>query len=232
VRRGSKDCSATKSRPRLRGNAPATTTAFAQDEPPVRRQAARLLHGRNSHHFSVARLPRATGVGQSQPRHRDVPARPLSARRRSRRPSGSCRDVVLDPRAVTVDVTFDRVRDASSETIDELRRLADRLQRAALAPAGDVRDRLAGDIQADPAEHNQCRRFMPSMKRFGLSPLSAICDLRVTPLCSCHRRHWVFVGMPPSSRKRRPGGPSWRIVGGRAAGGPPSLSAASRTVVG
>src|SRR5450755_548330 len=24
--------------------------------------------------------------------------------------------------------------------------------------------------------------------------------------------------MPPSSRKRRPGGPSWRIVGGRAAG--------------
>jgi hypothetical protein len=45
------------------------------------------------------------------------------------------------------------VFDASGDRVDRLRVLADGIERAVLSPAGDVRDRLAADIEADAAQH-------------------------------------------------------------------------------
>jgi hypothetical protein len=45
--------------------------------------------------------------------------------------------------------------DAVGERVDELGELGDGLEGAVFAPAGHVWDRLAGDVQAEAAEHDQ-----------------------------------------------------------------------------
>ena len=47
----------------------------------------------------------------------------------------------------------ERVLDPPGDRVDRLGVLADRVERAVFAPAGDVGDRLAADVEADRAEH-------------------------------------------------------------------------------
>jgi hypothetical protein len=42
--------------------------------------------------------------------------------------------------------------DATGEVVNELRELGDGVQRAVFAPAGDIGDGFAGDVQAEAAE--------------------------------------------------------------------------------
>jgi hypothetical protein len=142
------------------------------------------------------------------------------------------RDLVLGRVVVTVGV-LDRVRDAPSQAVNQLRELGHRFQRARLAPAGDIRDRLARDVQANAGEHNEGDGFMPWVERVALCPGEGSTVWRVTAFWACYRRERVLVGMPavePEAKAR--GGPRWRVVGGRAAGDPPSLSAADHRVAG
>jgi hypothetical protein len=64
------------------------------------------------------------------------------------------RDLVLGRAGVSAGV-LDRLRDAPSQAINQLRELGHRFQRAGLAPTGDIRDRLARHVQSNFAEHNQ-----------------------------------------------------------------------------
>ena len=79
------------------------------------------------------------------------------------------RDLVLG-RAVPSAAVLDRVRDAPSQAINQLREPGHRFQRAGLAPTRDIGDRLARHVQASPAEHNQGGRFMQWVERFALCP--------------------------------------------------------------
>jgi hypothetical protein len=45
--------------------------------------------------------------------------------------------------------------DAAGEVVDELGEVGDGVQRAVFAPAGDMGDGFAGDVQAEAAEHDQ-----------------------------------------------------------------------------
>ena len=48
---------------------------------------------------------------------------------------------------------LERVFDAPGDRVDRLRVFADRVEGAVFAPAGDVGDRLAADVEADGAQH-------------------------------------------------------------------------------
>jgi len=50
-------------------------------------------------------------------------------------------------------ISAERGFDAPGERVDELSELGDRLKGAVFAPAGDVGDRFAGDVESETAEH-------------------------------------------------------------------------------
>src|SRR5215210_8291495 len=101
----------------------------------------------------VPRDSRGPPVGSPDHRGEQAPIRTdleiaLSAwSRLSRERSG--RDRLGRRFAPHVDGVFDAARDG----VYRLRVLADRVEGAVLAPAGDVGDRLAADVEADGAEH-------------------------------------------------------------------------------
>src|SRR5215217_7302742 len=70
------------------------------------------------------------------------------------RPCALCREGLVDGRVSRrLPVGIERVLDAPGDRVDRLGVLADRVQRALLAPAGDIRHRLAADIEPDRAQH-------------------------------------------------------------------------------
>jgi hypothetical protein len=64
----------------------------------------------------------------------------------------------------------ERVFDATGEFVDRLGVGGDGFEAALLAPAGDVGDGLAGDVEAESAQHHQRRGFMTRVERFALCP--------------------------------------------------------------
>ena len=72
--------------------------------------------------------------------------------------------------------------DAAGEVVDEVGELGDRVQRAVFAPAGDVGDGFAGDVQAEAAEHEQGGGFLARGMCVCLSPNAALARSAVTAL--------------------------------------------------
>ena len=108
----------------------------------------------------------------------------MTRRSADQRPSAD--DRVLSPRLrghrlgrrrVVRDVTTHRVLDAAGEPVDQLGVLGHRIERAGLAPACDVGDRLAADVQADARGDDDRSRFYAAGGAFRTVPAGRFCGL-------------------------------------------------------